>query len=231
MKLAIINFSGNVGKSTIAKHLLMPRMQDAELIAVESINADDHNAEMIRGKQFGQLQEQLMMLDSAIVDIGASNVEDFLKLMQNYHGSHEDFDYYIIPVVKESKQIKDTIATIQALSAMGVPPQKIRVIFNKLDIDETFEEVFYPLIAFHEDTSSFYFCRDAVIFYNELYQKLQSFKLSIEALLNDKTDYKSAIKSSYDIKEKARAVNMVSMQRLAITAKRNLDTVFGAVIN
>ena len=121
MKIAVINFSGNVGKSTVAKHLLAPRLSNAEFIAVESINADESDTDMIRGKHFGHLQEHMLTLDSAIVDIGASNVEDFIKLMQAYRGSHEDFDYFVVPVVKESKQIKDTIATIQALANMNIP--------------------------------------------------------------------------------------------------------------
>ena len=41
MKIAVINFSGNVGKSTVARHLLLPRIAGAELIAVESINSDE----------------------------------------------------------------------------------------------------------------------------------------------------------------------------------------------
>ena len=41
-----------------------------------------------------------MPLDAAIIDVGASNVEDFLKLMQQYDGSHEEFDYFVVPVVK-----------------------------------------------------------------------------------------------------------------------------------
>ena len=40
-KIAVINFSGNVGKSTISKHLLVPRLEDAVLLAVETINADE----------------------------------------------------------------------------------------------------------------------------------------------------------------------------------------------
>ncbi len=50
MKIAVMNFSGNVGKSTIAQHLLLPRMADAELITVESINSDDSGQEPMRGK-------------------------------------------------------------------------------------------------------------------------------------------------------------------------------------
>ena len=59
MKIAVINFSGNVGKSTIARHLLLPRIAGAELIAVESINSDESQGQALRGKQFGELQEYL----------------------------------------------------------------------------------------------------------------------------------------------------------------------------
>ena len=59
MKIAVINFSGNVGKTTVARHLLAPRIAGAELIAVESINADDGQNQAVRGSQFGALQEYL----------------------------------------------------------------------------------------------------------------------------------------------------------------------------
>ena len=45
-----------------------------------------------------------MKLDDAIIDVGASNVEEFIKSMQQYDGSHEEFDYFVVPVVKEKKQ-------------------------------------------------------------------------------------------------------------------------------
>ena len=51
MKLAVINFSGNVGKSTIARHLLLPRIAGATLLAVESVNAADNDAQSLRARQ------------------------------------------------------------------------------------------------------------------------------------------------------------------------------------
>ena len=81
MKVAVINFSGDVGKTTVARHLLLPRITGAEIIAVES----------------------------AVVDIGASNVEELLALMQRYRGSHEDFDCFVVPTVAALKQQQDTI--------------------------------------------------------------------------------------------------------------------------
>ena len=35
MKIAVINFSGNVGKTTVARHLLLPRIEGAELVATD----------------------------------------------------------------------------------------------------------------------------------------------------------------------------------------------------
>jgi len=230
MKTAVINFSGNVGKSTVAKHLLAPRIRDADYISVESINADEGDGDNIRGKQFGELTQQLMMSDAAIIDIGSSNVEDFMKLMKQFHGSHEDIDLFVIPAVKESKQIKDTIATIQALSAMGVPSKKIRLIFNRVEVDEDVEDSFYPLFAFHEEAKSFILRPKAAIQFSELYQKMRPYEMTITELLMDGTDYKAVLRDSKTEAARMEAANRISMKRLAISAQANLDTVFNSII-
>ena len=140
MKIAVMNFSGNVGKTTISAHLLKPRMPDARIYSVESINsgadASGVEVEKLRGKKFGSMIDAIMLLDEAIIDVGASNVEDFMKMMQQYDGSHEEIDIFIVPTVKEKKVQEDTVNTIRALRAIGVPSNKIRVVFNKLDVDE-----------------------------------------------------------------------------------------------
>src|SRR5436189_1333299 len=125
MKIAVINFSGNVGKTTVARHLLLPRIHGAELVAVESLNAEEGQGQALRGRQFGELQEYLQTVDSVVVDIGASNVEDLLGLMHRYHGSHEDFDCFVVPTVPALKQQQDTIATLVELSSLGVPPSRL----------------------------------------------------------------------------------------------------------
>lgn len=115
MKIAVINFSGNVGKTTISRHLLMPRIPGAELIAIENINADEsHRGQSLRGRQFGELQEYMQTVNSLIVDIGASNVEDLMALMRRYRGSHEDFDFFVVPTVAARKQQQDTMAAPHA---------------------------------------------------------------------------------------------------------------------
>lgn len=123
MKIAVINFSGNVGKSTISRHLLLPRIPGADLIAIESLNADEGQGQALRGRQFGELQEYVQTVDNVVVDIGASNVEELMAQMQRYRGSHEDFDGFVVPTVPALKQQQDTIATLIELSRIGVPAE------------------------------------------------------------------------------------------------------------
>eukprot|EP01136_Pigoraptor_vietnamica_P021518 Opistho-1_new@71751 len=149
MKIAVLNFSGNVGKTTIARHLLLPRIPGAALIAVESINAeDDHQGQSLRGRQFAELQEYLQTVDSAVVDIGASNVEELLGLMHRYRGSQEDFDAFVIPTVPALKQQRDTTATLLEMSRLGVPASRLKIVFNMVEEDSDITQTFEPLLEF-----------------------------------------------------------------------------------
>jgi len=233
MKVAVINFSGNVGKTTVAAHLLKPRLDGAPIFSIESINADASadgvDVEQMRGRKFGDLRNQLIELDSAIVDIGASNVEDFLKLMQQYQGSHEEFDLFIIPVVKEKKQQADTINTIRALATIGVPPSKIRVIFNKVDIDESPEDEFSAIFGLAAVDSSFIANPSAVIHSNEVYEGIKDVGKSIADIANDPTDYRAQLKQKTDPAERQFCMRMIGLKMLALTANKNLDRAFQAL--
>lgn len=233
MKIAVINFSGNVGKTTVAGHLLKPRMVGAPIFSVESLNvdatADGLEVEKLRGKKFGELQEQLMKLDAAIVDVGASNVEDFLKMMQQYAGSHEEFDYFVIPVVKEKKQQADTVNTILALARIGVPPAKIRLVFNKVEVDESPEDEFAPLFGLAARDSSFVLHRDAVIYANEIFEKLKAVGKSLGDVTTDSTDYRARLRVAATEEEREFCVQMVALKRLAVTANKNLDDTYQAL--
>ncbi len=225
MRVAIINFSGNVGKSTIAKHLLAPRL-DAELLAVETINSSDGADQTFRGIEFGDLSEHLLRTDNAVVDVGVSNVEAFAKEMRKFRGSHEDFDFFVVPVVKDIKQQKDSMATIEALQAIGVPPKKIRVIFNRLESDESVDQVFYPIANFHEATKAFTLKPEWVIHENEIYNRLKSLRKSLTDVVNDQTDYKKVLAEAKTEEEKDDAVHMIMAKRLATAAHENLEAVF-----
>lgn len=230
MKIAVINFSGNVGKSTVARHLLAPRLNNATVIAVESINSDGSQDEAIKGKQFGELQEALMLMDDAVIDIGASNVEDFVNLMKQYKGSHEDFDYFVIPTVSKAKQQRDTISTIDALAEIGVPAKKIRLVFNMVEIDETPERIFSGLFEYQASAKNFTIRPEAVIHVNDIYGKLKGTETGIKEVLADPTDYKEKIKTAKDANEKLHCAQMVALKRLAAGVTEELDAVFKTLL-
>ena len=233
MKIAVINFSGNVGKTTVSAHLLKPRMADAPIFSIESLNidasADGLEVEKMKGKRFGDLQEKLMMLDHAIVDVGASNVEEFLNMMQQYDGSHEEFDYFLIPVVKEKKQQGDTVNTIRALAQLGIPKSKIRVVFNKVEVDESVADEFSALFGLADLEKSFTLREDAVIYSNEIFERLKSVGKTLGEITADTTDYRARLRSVSDDAEKEMCVRMISLKRLAITANKNLDDTFKVI--
>ncbi len=217
MKVVVINFSGNVGKTTVAGHLLKPRMGNAPIFSVESINvdasADGLDVEKMKGKKYGNLVQELMKLDDAIVDVGASNVEEFIKLMQQYDSSHEEFDYFVIPVVKEKKQQADTINTIQALKRLGIAKNKIRVVFNKAEVDDEIEEEFQSILGYANQEKSFLANPKAVIHVNEVFERMKEVGKSLGDITADPTDYRAKLREAKDDDEKDHCVRMVALKR------------------
>jgi MinD-like ATPase involved in chromosome partitioning or flagellar assembly len=229
MKVAVINFSGNVGKTTVARHLLAPRMGDAKVIAIESINADDGQTDALRGSQFAELQEYLQTIDNVVVDIGASNVEELLALMRRYRGSHEDFDYFVIPTVSALKQQQDTIATLAELDRLGVPASKLKVVFNQVEDDAKVSETFDTLLAFIEQnppTQANTLCRLGA---NEIYERVKGTDAGIAELAIDATDYKALIVKARDTADKLSLAQKLATRRLACGVVPELDECFAAL--
>ncbi|MGN6828584.1 StbB family protein [Paucibacter sp. M5-1] len=229
MKLAVINFSGNVGKSTVARHLLAARIPGCQLIAVESINAQDSPSITIRGRQFAQLQDALLTVPDLVVDVGASNVEELLGVMRRYHGSHTDFDAFIVPTVPDRKQQQDTAATLAELARIGVPPERLRLVFNRLEDDEPVERVFETLLAYCAASGVVQPRLAACLPYNEVYARVRGTDCSLIELAADPTDYKAAIVSADSTAEQMALVQKLATQRLAQGVVPELDACFAAL--
>jgi hypothetical protein len=229
MKVAIINFSGNVGKTTIARHLLAPRIKGAEIISVESANADEQEADALRGKDFAHLQQYMLASDNLLVDIGASNVEDLLALMRKFKGSHEDFDYFVVPAVPDVKQQKDTANTAEQLVTMGVSPDRIRILLNRVENGEQPAKQFTALVSYLAVKKIATLSPAAYLTDNEIYQRLKLDGRSITELANDKTDYKALIGKAKDQEEKLRLADKLAVKRLASGVLPELDACFKAL--
>ena len=229
MKLAVISFSGNVGKTTVARHLLAPRVAGAKVLSIESINADGAQDHVMRGRQFAELQEYLQVFQNVIVDIGASNVEDLLGLMRRYRGSHEDFDYFIVPTVPARKQQQDTIATVAELSRLGVPAGKVRLVFNMVEDASDFDRMFEPVLAFLQLTLVADVSLDCRLGFNEIYARANGADSDISMLAKDPTDYKALIAATTDSTKRLVLAQRLATRRLASGVLPELDACFAAL--
>lgn len=229
MKIAVINFSGNVGKTTLARHLLLPRVEGAELIAVESLNADEGQGQALRARQFGELQEYLQTVDSAVVDIGASNVEELLSLMQRYRGSHDDFDCFVVPTVPALKQQQDTIATLVELARLGVPSAKVRLVFNMLESGLEIQPSFFVVLAFLDQQPVAIANPACRLGTNEIYARIRSSDVDLATLARDDTNYKALILETPDTAKKLALAQKLATRRLASGVVPELDACFAAL--
>jgi hypothetical protein len=230
-RIAVLNFSGNVGKTTLATHLFAPRLSNPKLISVESLNIDGAgegiDVERMRGTKFGEIQRELWMHEgNAVVDVGASNVEAFMKSMSQFAGSHEDYTLFAVPAIKDKKAQGDTINTIRALSDLGVSADRIKLIFNRLDVDESAEDEFPGLFGFHEADGLFTLLPTAVIRANDVFERLKGRGKTLSDVINDKTDYRSKFTASSSEDDKDACLRALQIRQLAGSAHSNLDEVF-----
>lgn len=231
MKVCVLNFSGNVGKTTVAAHLLQPRM-DAPLFSVETLNQDAEgegiDVERLQGDRFGDLQRKLMKVDSAIVDVGSSNVETFLGLMGQYSGSHEEFDYFVVPTVKDRKQTADTVNTILALHKLGIGPDRIKVVFNKVNPAGDLIEDFNALYGL-QAKGLVQLSEGAAVQENEVFELIKDADVSLAAVIADPADFRQAVRDAKTPEEQDRAISRLAIKRLSTTCARNLDATYQAL--
>jgi hypothetical protein len=235
MKIAVISFSGSCGKTTISGQLLKPRIKDAEIYSIESFNSglenDGVEAEKIAAKQFVEIISNVTIAENAILDVGASNISEFLKLMTQYKNSHEEIDYFVVPTIKEKKTQIDTINLIETLNGIGIKPKKIIVILNKVDIEEA-ESVakdFEMILNLHAMDKSFVIYPNAIVHANEIFDVVKSLGQSVESIVNDDTDYRALIKSTDDKSKKHEYAHRIAYKNLSLSAKENMDFVFKTI--
>jgi hypothetical protein len=164
------------------------------------------------------------------VDVGASNVEQFLALMRQYDESHDDYDLFVVPTVPAPKQQKDTVECVVQLAELGVPAHKICIIFNLLEPGQDVATLFAPLFRFVESEHLCVADPQCAIHKNDVFALLRGTGQSLADVLADKTDFKAKIREATDTDTKLALAERLSVRRLAVGVSRNLDAVFERVM-
>ncbi len=227
LNIAVVNNSGNVGKSTICDILLKPRLEGAQVIKVETINSDGTNDEKISADQFEDVLNKMDEHDCSIIDVGSSNIENFLLKMQEFKSSHEDIDCFAIPVTPSNKQQVDSVTTIQNLMTLGIEPERVKVVFNmankKLSVTKEYAEF---LSGIPSDIS---LSEYSVVFESTVFDLLAKIDRPFLDVLNDKRDYRSLIRQSESKEERSILSFERSAHRLVNGFNDELDQAFSAL--
>lgn len=238
MKICIINLSGNVGKTTIAVHLLGAFNPSAKIISVESFNNSAANdvtsldVDELSASRFKDIYREIMMNDDVVVDVGVSNVGAFMTEVARFKSSIGEFDLVLVPTVPADKQQKDTNATIDWLNSNGIDGSKIRVIFNQYDtnklepIEQTYAQVIGYLLT--DGKGKAIYSPYATIAQNEIYEMVKSTGKTIKELASDKTDWKAVrneAKVEKNMEKLDAAMDGQMAHDLATSAQNNLAEV------
>lgn len=225
MKICIVNSSGNVGKTTITRELIEPRLNDATIVEIESYNSSNSQFGLKTVKyegaeEFSNFYEYLISEDDIIFDIGASEIANFFVNAEEYSGAIDMFDIFIVPTRDNSKIMQDTAKTILFLRNQGIEDQKIKVVFNEVNRDV--EKEFAPLLNFDFDFDTNLFIKKSNFF-----KDLDLLKLTFLNVYNpNKTFYREQLLKETEPKEKKILLKKDLINMGAEKKIKELDTLF-----
>lgn len=197
-KAALFNFSGNVGKTTLAR-IMAAQWPSMKIITLESINEGVTGEQMRSDDDFDRVQNALVDHDQLLLDVGASHAEDFILGLEQYTGTAHDIDYYIVPTVPAQKAQVDTLRSVRALAELGIAPEQIKLVFNCVGIRKTAEQEFPAIFAEQAATGAFTIAPDLWLPDTEIFNHLRTAGgFTIQQAFADQTDYKSAIRAETD---------------------------------
>lgn len=231
LKLAVLNNSGNVGKSMICDVLLKPRIPNCEVIKIETINSDGTDDSKMSAKEIDDIFEKINDHDVCLLDIGASNIELFIQNMKKLDGAIEDIDYFFIPTTTSAKQQQDTNSTILTLIGMGVDPNYIKVIFNYYDPEITIERQ-YPVIFTSETCEMLELVNidnQFTIEESQVFEFLSRTGLSFGEIVNDDREFKQLIRQTKDKEQRALLSLEQMTQRFAKGFDKKLNDTFDKI--
>lgn len=229
MKVAVINLSGNTGKTTLSKHLLAPQL-GARRIQIEDVNTSDGEPDLeLAAGRFKQLAAELNAADddeSFVIDIGASNAKLMVEQFSQLRTTRADIDFWVVPVVPAAKQKADSINTVATLMKIGVAADRIVMVLNNVIDTDAIETDFAAILATRELGVN---VTDQVVLASEVFEMMKGQNESVFDIAGNRPDFKALLKAARadgNTEEvKALGERMV-VQDMAEAASENLKAVF-----
>lgn len=218
----MLNLSGNVGKTLLAKHLLQPRLKlDYFYVGEFDIIDNQRQYDKMRAEAFSYVHDCVLIEPELVLDVDSTETSLFLDNLSVYQGCHNDYDYFIIPATSAFQAMRKTEKTLERLLKIGVPTRKIRLLFNQTHhVSENAIHIEFDYLIKAAQRLGIVVPKIAVQF-NEVYAMLEKYQKPLSDLVNDNNltcDQSPSSTSSWQTAS--------LMKRLAVKAERNLDKVF-----
>ena len=231
MKIAVINLSGNTGKTTLSKHLLAPLLS-ARRVQIENVNMSDGEPDMeLSAGKFRLLAVELNAAEddvNFVIDIGASNAMAVIAHFSSLKSTRAAIDFWVVPVVPPSKQRADSINTVATLMKIGVDPKKIVMVINNVADLDSFEHDFAAI--FGVGKLGVHVAAEAVLS-SDVYELLKNDNDSVFDLADNRPDFKALFKAARaagDDDGVTKIAERMLTQDLAEEAAENLRAVFAS---
>ena len=241
LKICVLNLSGNVGKSTLAVHMLNSMRPKSKFISVESVNSsaatriEGLSPEEIKASRFDDIYRHVLEFDDLIVDVGASNITDFMSGIARYKSAIREFDVFVVPTVPSIKQQEDTVSTIDWLHTLGIDPKKVRVLFNQYDGRESVD-VLYSYVkgyALDDGAKKASWGNDAVVESNDVFEMVKRMGRTVMQAAGDPADYRAARVKAQESGDRAginAAIDGQITRDLASSALDNLNAAYAKLL-
>lgn len=242
MKIVITSQTGRIGKTCLAANAFLPFMPEGtKFMSIESMNdgAEQFGVELEkqRGSETQAILTQVMMEDHVLLDVGASNFEEFFVGLGEFGGAENDFDRFVIPVVPGNREPIEAMKTAAILESFGVPPEKIHFVFNRVVYksvnslgSESVKEQFREILDFAKRKKSWVANPECHMRECALFVLLANRKATLAEALVDDTDFAAALRAAKgDPAEQKRVSDAWAAMRLANVVAADCQRIFDLV--
>src|SRR3546814_21178327 len=102
--------------------------------------------------------------------------------------------YVVWPVINTGKAQRETIKTVASFSELGVDPERVRILFNR--VDSSVQDEFPSILAYAAKTGEVQASPGAAIYENEVFELLADQRTTIADVLSDQTDYRALLRAA-----------------------------------